>query len=50
MRRLPETVQVLYAELLDQLRAADKDFHLPGGGSFVSKTIGGGVYWYLQRN
>ena len=50
MRRLPETVQVLYAELLDQLRAAEKDFHLPVGGSFVSKTIGGGVYWYLQRN
>lgn len=50
MRRLPETVQILYAELLDQLRAAEKDFHLPVGGSFVSKTIGGGVYWYLQRN
>lgn len=50
VRRLPETVHVLYAELLDQLRAAEKDFHLPVGGSFVSKTIGGGVYWYLQRN
>jgi hypothetical protein len=43
-------VQVLYAELLDQLRAADKDLHLPIGGSFVSKTISGGVYWYLQRD
>ncbi|HUP62518.1 MAG TPA: GSU2403 family nucleotidyltransferase fold protein [Thermoanaerobaculia bacterium] len=50
MRRLPETVQVLYAELLDQLRAADTDLHLPIGGSFVSKTIGGGRYWYLQRD
>lgn len=50
MHRLPETVQVLYAELLDQLRAAEKEFHLPVGGSFVSKTIGSGVYWYLQRN
>ncbi len=50
MRRLPETVQVLYAELLDQLRAAERDLRLPIGGSFVSKTIGGGVYWYLQRN
>ena len=50
MRRLPESVQVLYAELLDQLRAAQNDFHLPIGGSFVSKKIGSGVYWYLQRN
>ena len=50
MRRLPESVQVLYAELLDQLLAAGNDFHLPIGGSFVSKTIGRGVYWYLQRS
>jgi hypothetical protein len=50
VHRLPESVQVLYAELLDQLRAAENDFHLPIGGSFVSKTIGGRVYWYLQRD
>jgi hypothetical protein len=50
MRRLPETVQVLYAELLDQLRAAENELHLPIGGSFVSKAIGQGRYWYLQRN
>ncbi|MDQ6800473.1 MAG: GSU2403 family nucleotidyltransferase fold protein [Acidobacteriota bacterium] len=50
MRRLPETVQVLYAELLDQLRAAENDLHLPIGGSLVSKTIGGRRYWYLQRD
>jgi hypothetical protein len=50
MRRLPETVQVLYAELLDQLRAAENDLRLPIGGSFVSKTIGSGRYWYLQRD
>lgn len=50
MRRLPESVQILYAELLDQLRQAEKDLHLPVGGSFVSKKIGGGVYWYLQRD
>lgn len=50
MRRLPESVQVLYAELLDQLRAAEKDLRLPIGGSFVSKIIGGNVYWYLQRD
>jgi len=49
MRRLPETVQVLYAELLDQLRAAEHELHVPVGGSFVSKTIGSGRYWYLQR-
>src|SRR5687768_13534234 len=49
MRRLPETVQVLYAELLDQLRAAENELHLPVGGSFVSKAIGAGRYWYLQR-
>jgi len=50
MQRLPESVQVLYAELLDQLRAVENDFHLPVGGSFVSKKIGSGVYWYLQRD
>lgn len=50
MLRLPESVQVLYAEFLDQLRAAENDFHLPMGGSFVSKKIGNGVYWYLQRH
>src|SRR5713226_3881503 len=50
MRRLPETVQVLYAELLDQLRAAENDLRVPIGGSFVSKKIGSGRYWYLQRD
>lgn len=50
MRRLPESVQVLYAELLDQLRAAEHNLHLPIGGSFVSKKIGRGTYWYLQRD
>jgi len=50
MRRLPETVQVLYAELFDQLQQKEKDLHLPVGGSFVSKRIGAGVYWYLQRH
>jgi hypothetical protein len=49
VRRLPETVQVLYAELLDQLRAAENEVP-PTGGSYVSKTIGNGRYWYLQRN
>jgi hypothetical protein len=47
--RLPETVQVLYAELLDQLRAGN-NLHVPVGGSLVSKKIGNGTYWYLQRD
>ena len=50
MRRLPETAQLLYAELLDQVRAAENNLYLPIGGSFVSKTIGTGKYWYLQRD
>ncbi len=50
MRRLPESVQVLYAELLDQLRVVERDLHRPIAGSFVSKRIGSGVYWYLQRH
>lgn len=50
MQRLPESVQVLYAELLDHLRSAENDLHVPIGGSLVSKKIGNGVYWYLQRD
>jgi len=46
--RLPETVQTLYAELLDQLRAAEAD--RVTGGSFVAKEIRGRRYWYLQRS
>jgi hypothetical protein len=45
-QRLPETVQTLYAELLDQARASDFG---DGSGSFVSKEIRGGRYWYLQQ-
>jgi hypothetical protein len=49
--RLPETVQTLYAELLDQLRIADAEATVAGmTGPFVSKTIRGRTYWYLQRN
>ena len=44
--RLAESVTILYADLLDQLRAADLPH--PARGSFVSKTIGGSRYWYLQ--
>ncbi|MGH9456325.1 MAG: GSU2403 family nucleotidyltransferase fold protein, partial [Thermoanaerobaculia bacterium] len=49
--RLPETVQTLYAELLDELRAADAEAAAGAvGGSLVSKRIRGRVYWYLQRS
>jgi hypothetical protein len=44
--RLPESVQTLYAELLDQARGDDV---APGSGSFVSKEIRGARYWYVQR-
>ncbi|MFN2240068.1 MAG: GSU2403 family nucleotidyltransferase fold protein [Thermoanaerobaculia bacterium] len=50
-RRLPETVHTLYAELLDQLRAADAEAATADvKGTFVSKTIRGRVYWYEQRS
>ena len=44
--RIGEATQALYAELLDQVRASAV---VPRSGSFVSKTIGGGTYWYVQR-
>jgi hypothetical protein len=49
--RLGESVQTLYAELLDQLRAADAEAAVAGlNGTFVSKQIRGRTYWYLQRS
>ena len=49
--RLPESVQTLYAELLDQVRTADAEAVLGGvRGSFVSKEIRGRTYLYLQKN
>lgn len=48
--RLPETVQTLYAELFEQAVHAQAD--AAGGGSqgtFVSKSVKGGTYWYVQR-
>lgn len=49
--RLGESVQTLYAELLDQLRAADAEAALGGlRGTFVSKQIRGRTYWYLQQS
>lgn len=49
--RLGESVQTLYAELLDQLRAADAEAALHGlTGTFVSKVVRGRAYWYLQKS
>src|SRR5260370_42323877 len=49
--RLPESVQSLYAELLDQLRIADAEAAVNGlRGSFVSKEIRGRTYWYVQKS
>jgi hypothetical protein len=50
--RLPETVHTLYAELTDQVIAAEAEAvarGLPPGGSFVSKRVKRNTYWYLQR-
>ncbi len=49
-KRLPESVHTLYAELLDQLRAADAELGINGSGSFVSKQIRGRMYWYRQKS
>lgn len=51
LQRLPESVQTLYAELLEQTIHAEAEAAVLGvsQGSFVSKTIKGGTYWYLQR-
>jgi hypothetical protein len=48
--RLPETTQTLYAELLEQVIHAEAE--AAAGvrqGVFVSKSIKGRTYWYLQR-
>lgn len=49
--RLPDAVQTLYAELLDQCVAAEGEVRAGAmpRGSFVSKTIGGATYWYMQH-
>jgi len=51
--RLPESVHTLYAELLEQALQAEAEAvaaRLPAPGSFVSKEVRGGRYWYLQRS
>ncbi|HEX4498798.1 MAG TPA: GSU2403 family nucleotidyltransferase fold protein [Thermoanaerobaculia bacterium] len=49
--RLPESVQSLYAELLDQAIQGEAEAAMSAApqGSFVSKNIKGRTYWYLQR-
>ncbi|MCB1033853.1 MAG: hypothetical protein KDD47_08485 [Acidobacteria bacterium] len=49
---LPESVQTLYSELLDQTIQTEAEAvanRLPAPGSFVSKEVRGSTYWYLQR-
>jgi len=50
-QRLSESVQTLYAELLEQVIHAEAEAAAVGvrQGTFVSKTVKGGTYWYLQR-
>ncbi len=48
--RLPETTQTLYAELLEQVIHAEAEAVVGTSlGTFVSKQIKGGTYWYFQR-
>lgn len=50
--RLPASVLALYAELLEleQIGAAQVAAESVVPGTFVSKRIKGGTYWYLQRS
>lgn len=50
-QRLPETLHTLYAELLDQAIRSDAERSLVDVplGTFVSKTVRGRKYWYVQR-
>jgi len=50
-QRLSESVQTLYAELLEQTIHAEAEAAVVGAppGSFVSKAVKGGTYWYVQR-
>lgn len=46
--RLPDAALALYSELLDQLRALARAGRDLPAGTFVSKSIKGRRYWYLQ--
>jgi hypothetical protein len=48
--RLPETLQTLSAELLDQLLQAETSEGVPTAGAIVEKVIAGRPYLYFQRS
>ena len=47
-RQLPLVLQTAYADLLDKLQDDAIAAHVDSGGSFVSKTVKGRRYWYVQ--
>jgi hypothetical protein len=50
LQRLPESVHGLYAELLDRAMVLDAELASDEvRGAFVSKTIKGRKYWYVQE-
>ncbi len=46
IKRLPDNCLSLYADLLQ--KTIESQHAVLGGGSFVSKSIKGAVYWYYQ--
>src|SRR4051794_34239153 len=48
-KKLPLTVQTLYAELLERAGAEAFEATFAGEGSFVPKTIKGRKYWYFSE-
>ncbi len=50
IERLPEVALALAAELLDSARALDAEQQVLPDGSFVSKSLGGRRYWYVQTS
>lgn len=47
IQRLPLSASTSYAELMERLRLG-RFSEFPAGSSFVSKTVKGRVYWYVQ--
>jgi hypothetical protein len=47
IQRLPLSASTSYAELMERLRLA-RFGEFPAGSSFVSKTVKGRLYWYVQ--
>jgi hypothetical protein len=46
INRLPDNCSFLYSDLLQ--KSMDSQFMTLSGGSFVSKNVNGGKYWYYQ--